>query len=154
MTRIRAALLLFVIVVAAATILPVTREEFSWLWADSHDSAADFMKYLEDWPQGRHAAEAHQKYDQRRWMDTKKSLISQAYQQAAHSSPEADAEYRKEKRLRRDSFFWKQAVAANTAEAYRDYLQQFPKGQHERQASNQIAALLRNTNMPPPQLPP
>jgi hypothetical protein len=151
MTRIRTVLLLFVIVVAAATLLPITREEFSWLWADSHDQAADFMRYIEDWPKGRHVAQARLKYDQRRWMETKKAMINQAYQQAAHSTPDADAEYRKEKRLRRDSFFWKQAVAANTVNAYRDYLQQFPKGQHERQASNQIAALSRNSNAPAPQ---
>src|SRR5580698_5956122 len=108
MTRARAVVLLFIIIIAATiALLPVVRDELSWWWAESLDHAADFMTYVEIWPNGRHVNEARLKYKQRQWVETEKALIHQAYQEASHASPDADAEYRKEKRLRRESFFWK-----------------------------------------------
>ena len=158
MTRIRAVVLLFIIVIAAAiALLPVTRDELSWWWADSHDRSVDFTNYLESWPNGRHVAEARLKYNQRQWVETEKAMIHQAYQDASHSNPEADAEYRKEKRLRRDAFFWKAATNANTLQSYQDYLQQFPKGQFAPLARARIDALnhgaqeVPSAASPPPQ---
>jgi hypothetical protein len=151
MTRIRAVVLLFFIVIAAAiALLPVTRDELSWWWAESHDRSTDFTNYLEVWPNGRHVAEARLKYTQRHWVETEKAMIHQAYQEASHSTPEADAEYRKEKRLRRDSFFWKAATNANTLQSYKDYLQQFPKGQFARQAHARLDALSHSPQGVPP----
>ncbi|HUD83377.1 MAG TPA: hypothetical protein VMQ67_07730 [Candidatus Saccharimonadales bacterium] len=151
MTRTRAVVLLFIIVIAGVvTLLPASRDELSWWWADSHDHAADFMNYLEVWPKGRHVVEARLKYNQRRWVETEKVMIHQAYQEASHSSPEVDAEYRREKRLRRDAFFWKAATVANTLESYQDYLQQFPKGQFARQANARIDALGHRSQEAPP----
>ena len=74
------------------------------------------------------------------WAATKRSLIAQAYQQAARAdaAPGADAAYRREKRLRREGFFWKQATNVNTIDAYRDYLHEYPLGQFTAQALSQI----------------
>jgi hypothetical protein len=152
MTRTRAVVLLFIIVIAGAiAFLPATRDELSWWWADSHDHAADFVTYLMAWPNGRHAADARLKYKQRRWVETEQALIHQAYQEASHSSPEADAEYRKEKRLRQDAFFWKAAAKSDTLESYGDYLEQFPKGQFVRQARARIDELSHGSEAVPPQ---
>jgi hypothetical protein len=145
MTRTRAIVLLFIVVIGtAAALLPMTRDQLSWWWAESHDHAADFMNYLAVWPNGRHAVEARLNYNQRRWIETEKAMIRQAYQEASHSSPEADAEYRREKRMRRDSFFWKAATSANTLQSYHDYLKQYPKGQFVRQARARIDALIHD----------
>jgi hypothetical protein len=105
---------------------------------------------MDDWPKGLHAAEATLKYNERRWVETKKAMINQAYQQAAHSSADADAQYRKEKRLRLDAFFWKQATTANTLESYEDYLQEFPGGRFVLQARIQINAITHRANAGPP----
>ncbi len=151
MTRIRAVVLLIIVVIGAAVaLLPATRDELSWWWADSHNRAADFASYLEAWPKGYHAGEARLKYNQRQWAETEKAMIHQAYQEASHASPEADAEYRKEKRQRRDAFFWREATNSNTLESYQDYLQQFPRGQFSRQARAHIATLSHPFNEVPP----
>jgi hypothetical protein len=151
MTRARAVVLLFIAVIATvAALLPVVRDELSWWWADSHDHAADFMNYLTVWPKGRHAAEARLKHHQRQWVEMEEGMIHQAYQEASHSSPQGDAEYRREKRLRQDAFFWKEATNSNTLESYQDYLQQFPGGQFARQARAQIYALGRRSKGVPP----
>ena len=151
MTRTRAVVLLFVVVIGAAVaLLPATRDELSWWWAESHGHASDFMKYLEVWPNGRHVAEARVNYNQRRWIETEEALIRQAYQEASHPSPAAEAEYRKEKRLRQDAFFWKAAASVNTAQAYQDYLRQFPEGQFAGQARARIDALSHGPQGVPP----
>ena len=142
MTRVGAVVLLFIILIAA--LLPAAREEVSWLWADSHDSAAEFNSYLEDWPSGRHAADARLKYYQRTWIEREKSKIHQAYQEASRSGPESDAEYRKQQQTRRDAFSWKAATNGDTLQSYQNYLQQFPNGQFARQARARINALNQN----------
>jgi hypothetical protein len=149
-TRIRVAVLLFIVVIGtAAALAPAVRDELSWLWADSHGHASDFITYLDAWPKGRHAAEARLKRDQRHWVETKQAMIREAYQEAAHASPEADAKYRKEKREREDAFFWKAASSIDTAESYRDYLRKFPDGKYTNQAFARITSL----NQAPPMTP-
>jgi hypothetical protein len=146
MSRARAAVLLFLIVIAATVaLLPVVRDELSWWWAESRDHAADFVTYVEVWPNGRHVNEARLKYKQRQWVETEKAMIHQAYQEASHASPDADAEYRKQKRLRRESFFWKAATNTDTLQSYQDYVTQFPQGQFARQARARIATLSRES---------
>jgi outer membrane protein assembly factor BamD (BamD/ComL family) len=143
MTRTRAVILLFIIAIAA--FLPAIREEVSWLWADSHQSAAEFESYLEDWPNGRHAADARLNYYQRAWVEREKAMIHQAYHEASSSSAESDAEYRKQQRLRRDTFSWKAATNSNTLQSYQNYLRQFPGGQFARPARARINALNQNS---------
>jgi hypothetical protein len=150
MSRARAAVLLFLIVIVGAiALLPVVRDELSWWLAESRDHAADFMAYVEIWPNGRHVNEARLMYKQRQWVETEKALIHRAYQEASHVSPDADAEYRKEKRLRRESFFWKAATNTDTLQSYQDYVTEFPQGQFTRQARARIATFSRETPVIP-----
>jgi hypothetical protein len=150
-TRIRAVVLLFIVVIGTAVaLLPALRDDLSWWWADSHDHAVDFMTYLDAWPNGRHAADARLKYRQRQWMETKQAMIHEAYQEATHASPEADAQYLKEKRKREDAFFWKAASSTDTVESYRDYLKDFPRGKYTNQALARITALNQGSQAAPP----
>jgi hypothetical protein len=144
-----------VAVAAVALLVPAGREELAWYWAQSQNRAADYMGYFTDWPKGRHVKEARVLYEQRLWEATKRGLILQAYQQTAHTnaSPDADAAYRQERRKRHEVLFWRQATNANTITSYKDYLQQYPRGQFTVQARRQIARLTgapSMTNAPPP----
>lgn len=140
MTRRRAVVLLFIVVIVAiAVLLPAAREQLAWWWTESHDQAADYTDYLETWPKGRHAVEARLDYNQRTWIDTKKALIREAYKDVSVTNLEADAAYRSEQRARHESFFWKEVTSNNTAEGYKDYLQQYPHGLHAAEAKRQLA---------------
>lgn len=151
MSRMRAAVLLFAIVAAAAiALLPVIRDELSWWWAESRDHAVDFMNYVDTWPNGRHVAEARLKFKQRQWAESEKTLIHKAYQDAAHSSPEADADYNRQKLMRRDAFLWKAATNTDTLKGYQDYISQFPQGKFSGQARARIAALSQDAQIPSP----
>jgi hypothetical protein len=83
-------------------------------------------------------AEAKSRYEQRRWIETRKALIQQAYRQAQNSNVNATADFEKERALRRESFFWKQATSVNTMESFQDYVDQYPKGKHAREAGLEL----------------
>ncbi len=145
----RAAVLLVAIVAAAAiALLPVIRDELSWWWAESRDHSVDFMNYVDTWPTGRHVVEARLKFKQRQWAEGEKTLIRKAYQDAANPTPASDAEYKKQKQMRRDAFLWKAATNSDTLKAYQDYISQFPKGKFAGQAHARIATLSRDAPVP------
>jgi hypothetical protein len=149
MTRARLIVLVcLAAVVAAALLIPATRDELAWYWTESQDQAGDYMRYLSEWPKGHHVTEAKMRYEQRQWAATKRALILQAYQQSLRTnSPDADPAYRNERRLRREVLFWRQATNANTVTSYEDYLRQYPKGQFVAKAHAQIEALHRSASM-------
>jgi hypothetical protein len=141
MTRSRKLLLVIIALVLLADFLPVTHEEFSWLWAESRDHSANYLRYLSDWPKGRHATQARILVEERERAEIKRAQIRQAYAAASQAKSDTDAAYRREQRLRRDNFFWKQASTANSVESYNDYLREFPQGLCSTQARQRIQAL-------------
>jgi hypothetical protein len=141
MTRSRKLLLVIIALAVLADFLPVTREEFSWWWAQSRDHSADYLHYLSVWPAGRHVAAARALFEERQRAELKRAEIRQAYLEASQAKSETDAAYRREQRRRRDSFFWKRATTANTIESYNDYLREFPQGGYSAQARKKIQAL-------------
>jgi hypothetical protein len=141
MNRSRKLLLAIVALVVLADFLPVTREEFSWWWAQSHDHSADYLHYLSDWPKGRHVVAARTFFEERQRAELKRTQIRQAYLAASQVKSNTDAANRREQRLRRDGFFWKQATTANTIESYNDYLREYPQGGYAAQARQKIQAL-------------
>lgn len=144
MKKRRAAIVIVMVTIALACwLLAPAREQMDWWWAESHNRAADYKDYLEQWPFGRHAFRADQLYHARTWEDIKAAMILQAYREASHTNLEADALYRRQQRLRRDDFFWKQASTVNTQEAYRDYLKHYPRGKHSLEARRQLDSLGR-----------
>ena len=126
-----------IVFVGAVCALPVMRDELDWRWSRVGDQAVDFMRYYTDWPHGRHVVEAHARYDQRVWADTKKAMIRDAYKENAETN---DA-YRLERRTRNDRFFWSEAAIVNTIESYRDYLARYPNGQFAGEARSRIATM-------------
>lgn len=150
MKRARVIVLVFLAaLVTAGLLIPAFREELAWYWAASQDQGVDYMRYLSDWPKGRHVMEAKDRYEQRQWAATKRALILQAYQQSLHTNTaDADVAYGKERRLRREILFWRQATNANTVTSYQDYLRRYPKGQFVAKARLQLKALTL-TNPPP-----
>lgn len=124
--------------------LPATRDELTWWWAESHGHSDNYLTYLSDWPEGRHAAGARLLCEQRRWAETKRAEIRTADTMALMASPsnaDSEAKYRREKELRHDNFLWKQTTHENTLFSYRDYLNQYPSGLHSSEARQKIQAL-------------
>jgi hypothetical protein len=140
----RTVLLGFIIFLGVVYALPVTRDELDWHWADANDQAVDFMRYYTEWPHGRHAAEAHRRYDQRAWEDTKKAMIREAYKQNAQTRTNTTSI--EEKQARMEQFFWKEVSNANTVDSYLDYLNRYPHGRFASQARQRMATL----NLHPP----
>jgi hypothetical protein len=130
-----------VILLALIFTLPAARQELDWRWTESHDQAADYMRYLTDWPSGRHTAEAKARYEQRTWNDTKRAMINEALKKHAEGKP--DPEVIKEKKVRQERFFWKQAALENTVVSYNDYLQRYPAGEFAVEAHRKIEELNR-----------
>jgi hypothetical protein len=141
MNRSRKLLLVIIALVLLADFLPVTREELSWWWAESHDHSANYLHYLSDWPAGRHMASARILFEERQRAELIRAQIRQANLATSRAKSDTDAAYRREQQTRRDHFFWKQASTANTIESYNDYLREFPQGSFSAQARKCIQAL-------------
>ena len=127
MNRSRKLLLAIVALVVLADFLPVTREEFSWWWAQSGETGLRESNSLLT--------------GKRTGTSSKNTQIRQAYLAASQVKSNTDAANRREQRLRRDGFFWKQATTANTIESYNDYLREYPQGGYAAQARQKIQAL-------------
>jgi hypothetical protein len=124
-----------------ADFLPATREEISWWWAESHDHSYNYLRYLSDWPKGRHVAEARVLVEERQRYEAKRAQIRQAYAAVALGKAESEPASPRELQTRRETFFWNKARQANTVESYNDYLHEFPNGAYAAQARNKIKAL-------------
>ena len=143
MSRSRKVLLVLIALVVLADFLPVTREQFSWWWTRAQNQSDDYLNYLGAWPEGRHVAKARLAYDQRRWAETKRAQIQQAYMMAAmasHPDAAAAAAKTRERALRQDNFLWKETTTEGTLNSYQDYLQLFPYGTHAAEAQRKIAS--------------
>ncbi len=140
----KAAFLAVVAFFALLLAFPATRDELDWCWTAFRDQTADYMRYYSEWPEGLHAVEARLRYEQRTWSDTKKAMINEALKKisAAKSDPEAA----KERRARREHFFWKQVTNENTVVSYNDYLQRYPAGEFTNEARRRIDDLTRQTD--------
>jgi hypothetical protein len=142
MTGSRKFLLVLAALAVPAYFLPLTRDELSWWWTQSHNHSDNYLHYLSDWPDGRHVVKAKELYERRLWTETTKAEISIA----SLANSESDAAYRRDQKMRRDNFFWKQASHADTIASYRDYLGQYPQGGHADEARQKIQALGQPAN--------
>jgi hypothetical protein len=131
-----------IVVLALLFVLPATRDELDWLWAESRDQATDYMQYYTDWPKGLHTSEARHCYDERTWSETKRAMINEAVKK--HAARSAAPEPRQELQARQEGFFWKEATKENTVTSYKDYLTRFPAGHFAAEARRQIDDLTRH----------
>ena len=137
MNRSRKLLLAIVALVVLADFLPVTREEFSWWWAQSHNHSANYLQYQSDWPKGRHVVEAKLCGLERQRAEATMVGI----RQAPMTNFEVETAYRRELALRRDNFSWRRATNLDTLASYNNYLSQFPAGLHAGAARQKIQSL-------------
>ncbi len=141
MTGSRKVLLVIAALAVTAYFLPITRDEFSWWWATSHNHAANYLRYLSDWPKGRHVVEARLFCLERQRAETTRAGILQAETMSSMASPrnrDEEAAYVRERATRRDNFSWKRATNLDTLSSYHDYLNQFPAGQHAAEARQKL----------------
>jgi hypothetical protein len=144
MTGSRKILLVIAALAALACVLPDTRDQFCWWWAQSHNHSDTYLRYLSEWPKGRHMVEARAFYQERLRAEAKRAQILQAYTMASMASPvdaATEEAYNRERAMRRDNFFWRQATNANTIASCQNYLVQFPLGSHADEARQKIQAL-------------
>jgi len=144
MTGSRKVLLVIAALGVTAYFLPVTRDEFSWWWAKSHNHSDNYFRYQSDWPKGRHVAEARVFCAERQRAETTRAGILQAETMASMASPrnkDEEAAYLRDRATRRDSFSWKRATNLDTISSYQDYLSQFPAGQHVGEARRKLQSL-------------
>jgi hypothetical protein len=155
MTGSRKLLLAIAALGALAYALPVTRDQFCWWWAQSHNHSNTYLHYLSEWPKGRHMVEARAFYQERLRVEAKRAQILQAYTMASMATPvdaQTEEAYNRDRAMRRDDFFWKKATNANTIASCQNYLEQFPLGRHADEARQKIQALSQSaaqTNPPP-----
>jgi hypothetical protein len=137
----KAAFLGVIALLALLFALPVTRAELDWYWTEWQDQTANYLQYATDWPKGRHTIEARLRYEQRAWNDTKRAMINEALKKVA--AAKSDPEAAKERRVRKERFFWKGATVENTVISYQDYLRRYPNGEFADQARRRIDDLTR-----------
>lgn len=155
MTGSRKVLLVIAALGVTAYVLPVTRDEFSWWWAESHNHSNYYFHYLDNWPKGRHVVEARLFCLERQRAEATRADIRKVttmYSMASPADAGTEAAYRRERAARKDNFSWKQATNLDTSASYHDYLSQFPKGLHASAARQKIQSLgqpaIENTASP------
>jgi len=137
MTGSRKVLLTILALALTAYVLPMTRDELSWWWAQSHNHSNDYFHYLSEWPKGRHVAEARLSCLERQRAEATRAGI----RQAPMTNFQAETAYRRELALRRDNFSWRRATNLDTLASYNGYLSQFPAGLHVGAARQKIQSL-------------
>ena len=144
----KAAVVCCLLVVAGVAFVPATRDELDWYWAESENEAPDYMRYLTDWPNGRHEAEARERYEQRTWKDKNRALIAEAVKK--NNAPKADANAGHLRHEKLEKFFWGQVTTENTVASYQGYLQRYPNGIFAAQARQRLDDLARQSSSAAP----
>lgn len=121
------------------SIAPTSLDEFVWWKSVRTDTAASYARYMKNWPQGRHIAEATAAYDERCWKDAELDNSVSGYEKYIDLNPKG--EHLSEARTKIASFQWQEAIVANTVPAYERYLKANPKGPNAVEANSRIESL-------------
>ena len=136
-------------------------DESTWMQAVRAGTLGAFTDYLQNFPNGKHAAEARERIavleaqarldaDERAWAAARQADTAAAYAdylrdfpQGAHAAEarERQAALDQEARRQADEKSWQDALRLGTQVSLRDYLRQFPNGAHAAEARQRIAAL-------------
>jgi hypothetical protein len=120
-------------------LLPSTRDAFKWHFASSRDKAQGYAEYLRAWPNGRHAAEARSRYDERSWTDAQTAKTLESYRQYEQTHPAGT--HLAEARIRIETLELNQALGAGTPLPVREFLKQYPNSSHADTAQRQLGSL-------------
>jgi len=136
-------------------------DENTWMQAVRAGTLGAFTDYLQNFPNGKHAAEARERIavleaqarldaDERAWAAARQADTAAAYAdylrdfpQGAHAAEarERQAALDQEARRQADEKSWQDALRLGTQVSLRDYLRQFPNGAHAAEARQRLAAL-------------
>jgi hypothetical protein len=136
-------------------------DENMWVQAVRTGTLGAFTDYLQNFPNGMHAAEARERIaaleaqarkdaDERAWAAARQADTAAAYADYLRDFPEgahaAEARERgaaldQEARRQADEKSWQEALRLGTQVSLADYLRQFPNGAHAGEARQRLAAL-------------
>ncbi len=130
-----------VLVVAALglAIIPTTRDEIHWRWASHKNETASYESYVKTWPDGRHAAEAQMRYDERGWTDARAANSVQGFER--YVQLHAEGKHVSEAKDNIESLHWQEATGANTVQGFGRYVQLHAEGKHVTKAKDNIESL-------------
>jgi hypothetical protein len=126
-------------VALAVGIVPTTRDEIHWRWAERTDRAESYGSYRAAWPAGRHALDARRRHDQRAWADARASNTVEGF--ARYLQLHADGEHAADARNSIEQLHWQEALRGRTAHAFEQYLRLHPEGEHVTEARDSLESL-------------
>ncbi len=128
-----------VLVAFQVAINPTARDEIHWRWASQKDVTASYEAYVKTWPDGRHAAEAHVRYDEHGWADAQASNAVQGFEQ--YVQLHGEGKHVAEAIDKIESLHWQEATGANTVQGFERYVQLRGEGKHVAEAKDNIESL-------------
>ena len=103
--------------------LPVTRDEIRWQFSQLLDSAADYQRYLDAWPTGRHSSQARARLDEQNWILAGKLGTRDAF--TAYLREQRDGAYIPQAKAQLDLMddrAWSEATKQDTVTGYAKYI--------------------------------
>ena len=136
----KAIVIVTVLLIIGATVY--ARDGLYWRIASRKDSPSSYARYLQYFPNGSHAAEARERYDERSWQEAvRDGEINgigrlRQYMETFPSGKHAD-----EAAAKIEDLHWQEATAGNTVKSYQLYLATHPGGKHADEAAAKIEDL-------------
>jgi hypothetical protein len=130
-----------VVAALALAIIPTTRDEIHWRWASHQDDTASYESYAKTWPEGRHAAEAQARYDERGWVDAQAANTVQDFER--YVQLHAQGKHVAAATGNIEALHWQEATATHTITSYRSYISAHPQGRRHAQEAETRASALR-----------
>jgi hypothetical protein len=115
-----------VLILITVGLLPTTREHLKWHFASLGDKIQDYTEYLEAWPNGRHAAEARLRQDERSWSDARAGNTLESFKHYEQVYP--NGAHLAEAHMKIEDLTWQQSTSANTITSLRAYDNAYPSG--------------------------
>lgn len=123
----------------ALAVIPGSRDEIHWRWADYKGETSSYESYVKTWPAGRHAGESKVLYDNHAWADAQAANTVQGFER--YVQLHEDGRHVAEARDGIESLRWQEAATANTIKAFQNYTTLHPEGPHMREAEAKLASL-------------
>ena len=123
----------------ALAVIPGSRDEIHWRWADYKGETSSYESYVKTWPAGRHAGEAKVLYDNHAWADAQAAKTVQGFER--YVQLHEDGKHVAEAKDGIESLRWQETATANTIKAFQNYTTLHPEGPHMREAEAKLASL-------------
>ena len=123
----------------ALAVIPGSRDEIHWRWADYKGETSSYESYVKTWPAGRHAGEAKVLYDNHAWADAQAANTVQGFER--YVQLHEDGRHVAEARDGIESLHWQEAATANTVQGFERYVQLHEDGRHVAEARDGIESL-------------